>query len=151
MSEGNVEIIVGDSSGRIVQRVRSHNLFVASGLDLLRNHISYPDCNSDGFTPQYIALGSLGTAVAPTQTELASEKFRKVITRKVPTAAAQVRFELYVDQTEANDDPHQDIQEAGLFTSAAAGNMWARATFPLIEKTSLLWIVVRWYFTFTAS
>lgn len=152
----NVEILVGEGDvihggGRLIKKIQTHNLFVTNGRNLLRNHFSYPDCSSDGFTPQFIGIGSSGSTPTAGQTVLVDEVFRKVITRKIPTAAAQVMFELYIDQTEANDDPHQDLREIGLFTLASGGDMWARAVHDLIEKTDALWVIYRWYFTFTAS
>lgn len=147
-------------SGRLVKRYQARNLFTRSGRRQLRDLIMYPLSaepllpSADDFgtpaTPDFIAIGSGGTATVDLQEALGTEVFRKSITFREPQTSG-FKLQLYVDPSEANGAGTQELREVGLFTGDADGLLWARATHPLISKTSLISVTYDWTFTFTAS
>jgi len=122
---------------RLEQRVEAHNLISSSGLEFCRDFFS-----GSRTRPNYIAIGSGTTSAMLTDTELETETFRKLISRRFPETA-RVTFQMLLDQSEANSTT---IAEIGLF---ADSTLLARALIsPAIAKTAAIFATISHEWTF---
>jgi hypothetical protein len=141
----NVTLLVIDAkTDRVLRRIRTHNMIVNTGLNKFRDMMGYPDATCDGKTPDYIALGTDATAAAAAQTTLIAEVFRKEVSNRVPDTYT-LTYYLDVTAAEANGN---SLKEVGLFTEAAGGTLWARATHTTVAKTVSIRLQYQWEFTF---
>ncbi len=134
----------------VAQHMRTKNLFVRSGRNQLRDLILFPDeLFSHAFTPNYIEISSNGTTTTDTMVALVDQPpaLRKLITRRIPLNSGCI-LQLYVLTSEANG---RDLREAGIFSTAAGGQLWARGTHNLIVKTSAIAIIYTWTLTIASS
>lgn len=157
----NIQISVHRARDKKLLRViRTKNLMVRSGRRQLRDLIMYPlsagpvlpaeEEFGTPATPNYIEVGSSGTAVADTQETLLGPVFRKEITLRTPQTSG-FKIQLYLDPSEANGSGTQELREVGLFSLITGGLLWARAIHTLINKTNLISVTYDWTFTITAS
>lgn len=145
--EPNLEIDVIDEGGNLIRQIRTRNMIVKSGRNYLRDLLGYPDLEgSTGAVPNYIQLGTSNTAPSDSQTALIAPVFSKIITRRMPEES-KITFQLFVALTEANG---YDLQEAGLLTFSSS-QMWARAIYTSIHKTSSVSIIYNWRISIASS
>ena len=119
------------------------NKMVKSGRIQHRDNLLYPKLTATGYTPEYIAIGTDGTAVADAQ-ETLTEVFRKAVTRRLTGEASgnpEAIWQLFIDTTEANGNT---LKEAGIFTLGAGGKLWARVVYTGIAKTSASAVTMNW-------
>lgn len=133
----NVDIQVHDG-GRLVRRIRRHNLITDVGLNTVRNALLG---SGNQPCPTQMAVGTGTTAPAAGDTALVAEVYRALISLRTPTDK-QATFQHFINGLSCNG---LDITEAGLLT--AAGDMLARVVFPAIAKSSTLTVTLNWSFT----
>ena len=143
-----VQVYEGDAlkGGRLVEEHEIRNRVIFAGLDWFADAWGYP-LTSPGIVPKYIALGVGYTATTDAMTTLVAEGFRKEITRKIPLTHG-VKMMLYVAQSEANGGT---LREAGLFTAASGGDLFARFLWDGTVKTSSISLIISWSFIFAAA
>jgi hypothetical protein len=143
----NVAITVRDFEAKTTRTIKTHNLFTDSGCNKVRDLMAYPDLSGDGWTPEYIALGTSATATTAGMTTLVSEVFRKAITSREYIDKGYIVY-LYVATDEANGNT---LREIGSYSEDTAGILWARATYTGIVKTSSIDITYQWTYNIGAS
>jgi hypothetical protein len=141
----NVTAYVLDAlSHEVIRVTAAHNLVVLVGRNVLRDAIY-------GETvipyPTRFALGTGSTAVNAAQTQLVNEVWRDVFTTKTKSEA-QVEIRYFLTSTTANGNT---LNEAGLFSAASGGTMYARVVFsePIV-KTSSIAVLYVWTLTWSA-
>jgi hypothetical protein len=152
---GNLNIYCEDAAtGRIFRTIRTRNLVPTCGLGNIRDLILLPETPSgSGWTPNFIAVGTIGGSTVPDTTVLGNEVFRKDITRKIPhqTILNSWKYFLRIESSEANGSGSQILREAGIFTGPVGGRTWARAPFTAVTKSSAIALTLEWIWTETAS
>lgn len=144
----NVEILVGHGRRcpeNVHRRTLARNEILTTALQKYRDQFFFPVWTG-AWSPQYIALGTDSTAVTSADVALGNEVFRGSISKRLQEGDTEGMAELYVDDTQANG---YELCEAGMFTEASGGEPWARVVFPGIQKTALVWIILRWYVSFS--
>jgi len=145
-AKANVCVEVCDArTGRVLRRIRRHNLVVTAGLVLLRDLVY-------GGTAT-LSHGGVGTAATPTvagDTELVAEVFRDQISQRLkqPLGSGSLVVRFVVGSQDANG---VTLREAGLFNAAAGGSMYARAIPEDVVKTDAILVVYTWTLTFTVA
>jgi hypothetical protein len=119
---GVVVAVVKNEQG-VVQQVEVGNLVVDVGKNQIAdNLLASPTLG----TPTHMALGTSNTAPAAGQTALVAEIApRNALTSKTRSANVVTM----VANWAAGEATNSNINEAGLFSAAASGNMTARAIF----------------------
>ena len=130
----NVVIEARDPSGRLVNRIRRHNLVTLAGRNLIRDALNGTVA---GIGLDKVAVGTGSTAVAPEQTALVAEADRGPISQRVLDDGS-LTVQRYLTTADANG---VSIQEAGLFAGSV---MLARVVFPEVAKTSDLTVTITW-------
>ena len=101
----------------------------------------------DTSTKGYVTHMAIGTGAAggETATALTTELSRKTTTGTVSTGAGANANKVVFETTWNTDEGNGTIAEAGLFTAASAGNMFAIASIsPSISKTSDYSLKLTW-------
>lgn len=152
----NVRVIVQDAKTlEVLEVVSASNRIVKVGRAALGDLFLYPNIQRDGnfsnpgWTPDFIAIGTSTNTVTDNDTALATEVFRKQITRKYVSGESKYVFQLYIDATEANGSGTQILTEAGLFLLYSGGIMIARVTFSPITKNATVNVIIQWEITLT--
>jgi hypothetical protein len=132
-------------TGRVLRRIRRHNLVVNAGLRLLRD-IVYGDAPT-------LSHGAVGTDATPTaagHVALVAEVFRDQLGQRSRTLYDLPRLVLkfVVGSQHANGTT---LREAGLFNAASAGSMYARATPEDVVKTDAILVIYTWTLEWSAA
>jgi hypothetical protein len=130
----NIELL---EDGKVVQRIKKHNLIVNVGLQQINDFIA-------GQIPatapvSHLAIGDGQTAATPTDTTLENELHR--------TTATITQVNLNDVQFQARWTPGTasgTYYEAGLFDADADGNMFSRSTFPELIVEDIHQIIITW-------
>lgn len=144
-----IEIFRGDFEEKI-EEIQTRNLWVKSGRNKIRDVLMYPDADtspSPAYTINFIAVGTDGTTTSDSTTALGTEVYRDEITRKIPLDSGLI-LQLYVPQDQANDNT---LRECGIFSAAAGGTLWARATYVEIPKAITISVIYNWTITIAAA
>jgi hypothetical protein len=139
----NVCVETADArTGRVLSRAWRHNLVVDAGLDLLRDLV-YGDVG----TLTHGAVGTAVTAPAAGDVALGAEVFRDLISQRTKqTAGMLVKF--VVGSQSGNG---LIFREAGLFTAASGGTMYARVVTEEVAKTDAVLVIYTWTLSFGAA
>ena len=140
----NVTAYVMDAvTGDVTRTITEHNLVVLAGRNVLRDAI-YGDSVIP--YPSRLALGTGSTAVNASQTQLVNEVWRDTFMTKTKSEA-QVEVRYFLTSTTANGNT---LNEAGLFSAATGGTMYARVVFSEpIAKTSSIAVLYVWTLTWS--
>ena len=137
---GVLELVLKDEHGNIKES-RTHNLVVNVGLAAIAKRMY------DNTEPivTHMAVGTGTTAAAATQTQLVAQ----ISTRVATGVASNVTTTVTNDSTRWSADFGPGVgtgalTEAGLFTAATAGNMWARSVFAVVNKGALDTLSITW-------
>lgn len=138
----NVAVEIRDAAtGRLLSRQRVHNLVVTAGRNLVRDHLK----GDSTATITHLAVGTGTTAVAASDTILGTEVYRDALI-SLTAAAAKLTAVYYLGTGSANG---HTLAEAGLFTAASGGTMYARALLAsTIAKTAAITVTFTWELTF---
>lgn len=128
-------------TGRIVQRIRTPNRIVTTGLNLMFDLLKEDTTIGINF----FAVGTDATAAAAAQTALLAEVHRGNITQQT-RGTAQLNVTYFLPTTAANGS---SLVEAGLLTLSSGGTLFARATHTAIVKTASLTVTYLWTLTLT--
>lgn len=137
---GRVNYKLFDSSGNLKEERDINNLVVTVGKNFLASWLATAS-QSTVFMP-YVALGTGATAAAAGDTALQTELATRV--------AGTVTSSTNVYQNIASFGPGVDtgaITEAGLLSAAAAGTLFARQVFSVINKGAGDTLQVTWQVT----
>lgn len=118
---------------------KAKNLVVDDGLDLIRNKL-YATTQQAIIT--HGGVGSGTTPPAAGSSALTSEIIRKAFDDVNVDTSKQTRFEFSLAFDEGNSPG--TISEAGLFTAASAGIMYAMVTFANLTKDDDIERLFRW-------
>jgi hypothetical protein len=145
--QGRLTLQKRNVRAELVQELMADNEIVFTGRELVAKLF----INEPGAPISHIALGSGSKAVEMTDTQLASELFRKPLGQAVLSGTedgqnAKVTLTTELDFHEANGE----LREAGLFNSADPDNsvMYNRVVFPIITKTTDFQLTLIWEITF---
>lgn len=126
---GRLHAFVTDvETGRVLEERRQGNLVTAVGRDVVRDAL----ISEDGPVLSHYAVGTGTTPAIVSDAALETEVARGVITQVTPKPQ-EIQITFYLPSTDAND---LSITEAGVFTAGVGGQMFARAVFDGITKTS---------------
>lgn len=139
-TEDNVELILRGPDGEIKQVETGHNLVVTVGKEKLAEQLIKEPATEK---PKYLAIGKKNTAPAAGDTTLAEELKRLEATTR--TAAGKV---LTMKVVFAAGEGTGEVVEAGVFAAAAAGSMYARLTFAVINKGAEDSLEIVWKLTY---
>lgn len=122
-----------DKDGKIIDKETKKNTIVNLGLNLVRDFLGDVGVNA----PKYIALGTDGTAVDPTDTSLNAE-----VDRQLATIDNGTDYEVTFSKT-FTFGSSMTIKEAGLFDNAVASGstMFNRVTTSKAVSTTVNLIV----------
>jgi hypothetical protein len=140
---GRVTITARDSFGRVVSRQCFNNLVTLAGRNLVRDLLR----GESTLELSHFAVGTGTAAAAATDTALGAEVHRDLITQTT-VADGQLTERFYLPSTAANGST---LTEAGLFTAASGGTLYARVTHAGIAKTSSIAVSYDWVITIGAS
>lgn len=132
------------NTGRVL--AETGNMVVDSGLNLIASIIAGTQA-----TPYYIAIGTDGTAVQPSDQTLYAEHHREqVASATTGPLLGQVNISAFFLATDAN----VHIREVGLFGGSGASNpnggtMIARTTIDYDNSVGAVNITVEWVLTFS--
>jgi len=146
---GNVLIEMHSAdTGELLSSQRVNNRVTATGRDIVRDLLADSD-----HPPNFMAIGTGGTAVNDADVMLESEIFRNAFTRTV-ISASKVMYTVYVLNTQANG---YTWRELGLFRGAKryytvepggtplyGGTLFARAAIASIQKTEEITATITW-------
>lgn len=139
----NLTIDVQDAStGELLHRDELHNLVTLAGRNLVRDLLN--EATDGGLT--HLGVGSGDVAVAASDTALVAELLRDLFTKRTPGDGA-LTLTYFLGSTAANGST---LQEAGLFTAATAGTLFARAVHEPIAKSASITVTYTWQVTITA-
>ncbi len=122
------------ASGRLLQKIRVHNLDTQAGKNLMRDLY----LGNSQAVPSHIALGTNATPATVDDVALYDERVRVLIASRVP-AEGQATIRAHYGKAVGNGATYQ---ECGMFTPDNI--LVARATFPAIAKTASVTITVNW-------
>lgn len=134
----NVAIEVHDAlTGELLQFEEEHNLVVLSGRNLIRDVL-----NGAGgpYVLTHLAVGTGQDEVLWSDTGLGNEVFRDVLTKHTPDSG-KLDVQYYLPSSSGNGN---DLYEAGLFTSASGGTMFARVKHGKVAKTASITATYSW-------
>lgn len=152
--ENNFRIAVYSARERaldreLIARHESHNLVHLAGRNVIRDLLGrgVPGTGT-GYAPQYIGLGTDGTDVNDGDDGLITEVFRNQMTHRQALSSAMV-YRLFLADSEGNGYTYQ---EAGLYDNPiiGQGNNLARVTFPPVQKTVAVQLLISWTMTIVA-
>ena len=123
--------------GRVVHRIRKHNLIVNVGLQQINDFIAGQIPTTAPIT--HLAIGDGQTAPTPTDTALENE-----LHRVAPTITQPNFNDIKVQAIWAPGTATGTYYEAGLFDADAVGNMFSRATFPELIVEDIHQIIITW-------
>jgi hypothetical protein len=139
----NVEIEIRDTdTGALIRREAVHNLVVLAGRNQIRDAL-YGETIA---APSWMALGTGATVVSAADTALAAEVIRDVLTTRAKGSGA-ITFKYFLTSTQGNGIT---FREAGLFSAAVGGVMFARTLFSPIDKTAAITVLWAWTVTIGA-
>lgn len=142
-SVDNVHIVLRGPDGEVKQEETCHNLIVTAGVTAIVARLA----SSPGTAvPTHMAVGTGSTAASAGQTALVTESDRNALTSN--TASGGV---LTMVGDWAAGDATAALTEAGVFSAASNGTMFARAVFAAINKAAGDTLSITWTFTLTAS
>lgn len=157
----NLSIIVCEpTTFEPIKLIETHNDFLSWGRNNLRALMGYPSLSGDGGTIGYLAIGTDNTAVTDVDQSCVAETFRKAITRRVASVDGSgnvaIRYQLYVDNNEANGGGTENLKEAALHTTDGGGSppvpdIWTRAIYSTIPKTSSIALIYDWEIAFASA
>ena len=150
---GHVTTTVFDEDGNIKQYFQSDNAVMNAGencavRDLFDdNNGGSGACSTLGGSFDWIAIGTGSTAVAVTQTALATENTRSQDTACAFTAANGATQAGQCVLSQSFTGITATIQESGVFDASSAGNMFARQLTGAIALVPADTLQVDWTFT----
>jgi len=142
----NVTVQVRDAvTGELLHQQEHHNLVVDAGLNLLRDFL-----DGDAVTGiTHFGYGTGTTAPTAAETALVAQTARDVLTGKVGTVSKTWTATYYMSSSTGNGSTYG---EAGLFTAASGGTMFARVKLnPAIAKTASIAVTFSWSINLGAS
>lgn len=142
----NVRVTVTDAvTGELLHEQEHHNLVVDAGLNLLRDFL-----DGDAVTGiTHFGYGTGTNAVTAADTTLQTETARPALTSKTGTVSKAWTGTYFLSSTTGNGNTYG---EAGLFTAASGGTMFARVKLsPTIVKTSSIAVTFSWTINLGAS
>lgn len=140
-AEDNVELIVRDAEGNVKQRVTAHNLVTTVGKEKLAEQLIAAPATEK---PKYIGVGKSGTAAAVGDTELGEQVKRKEATERKAAGKVLTMAVLF-----AAGEATGTIKEAGIFSAAAAGSLYARLAFEGLAIAAGDTLEIKWTLEFT--
>lgn len=120
---------------RVLREIRTHNKFLTAGLKQMRDLLGFGQVWGSGYTPDYMAVGTGGTAPAAGDIQLEAEVFRNQLTRKIPDGDDGIIWQLFIASDQANGSGTQNLREAAVFNTLG-GQPWNRVVFTAIPKSS---------------
>lgn len=148
----NVHIDIWDAeTGELIERRQSHNTVVTLGLNAIRDYL-YWMSTADGVQPfgvYYVSLGQSTAATASTSTGLGSEAYRDTPTQRTK-GSATITWKLFLGSSNGNGSTFTEIGLHLNSTSTAAnnGDLFSRALFTAVQKTSSIGLTCSWEHTF---
>jgi hypothetical protein len=140
---GNVAIeVCAAASGALLRLETAHNLVVLTGRNQIRDAL-YGDHIA---APAWMALGTGTTTPVSTDTTLATEVLRDVLTARAK-GSGTITFKYYLTSTQGNGIT---FREAGLFNAQSGGTLFARTLFTPIDKTASITVLWAWTVTIGA-
>ncbi len=138
---GHITLELRDATtGRLKTRRHMHNLIVTAGKNWLAEYLT---AASPPANMSHIAIGTGTTDAQVTDTALQAE----IGTRVAATKSRQNNVGTW-QATFAAGNGTGAITEAGLFNAAAAGTMFSRRVFAVINKSDNDELVITWQITF---
>lgn len=129
-------------TGELLHADELHNLVTLAGLNLVRDLLN--EATDGGLT--HLGIGSGANPAQSLDTALQAELLRDLFTKRA-SGDASLTLTYFLGSTAANGST---LREAGLFTAATAGTLFARAVHDAIAKTSSITITYTWSVTITA-
>lgn len=139
----NVELVLCDALGNVIQVEHASNLIVTTGVaGIVDQLVASPGIGK----PTHMAIGTGGTAAAAGQTALTTELDRNALTSKSRSGAV-----LTMVGDWAAGDGTGAITEAGVFNASSAGDMFSRVLFSVINKAAGDTLSITWTYTLSAT
>ncbi len=137
---GKLVIKVFDEAGNLKQEVNTPNQIVNVGKAWIANRLI---ATNAGNRVSHMGIGVIGGAVAAIDTTLTEEVGRVAITAP-SVSGTTVTYAATFGTGVGTAGGAAEIQEAGLFTSGAAGTMLAKTSFPTITKNETDSMQITW-------
>lgn len=143
---GHIEFILRDCNGIVKQRHSTKNIITNVGKAYLATWLTAPSQSTPFMT--YVGLGS-GTSPASAtdtalQTELTVAGYSRALASLSSVGTAWVSTSLF-----PAGDGTANITEAGIFSAATGGTMFAHQVFSPIGKTATDELTITWSVTFS--
>lgn len=138
----NIEIIVYDVLSNTGRMIRTKNLVVDAGLNLVRDLLG-----GTGFRPSHVGVGTGATAPVAGDTSIQTEVFRGLVTRRDSLSKA-IKYQFFLGTADANGNT---LTEVGLLQTGFQNDapldpalLVARATYAGQAKTPGVEITYNW-------
>lgn len=138
---GAVRVEVFGPDGKLKDYREKRNLIVTVGKNSITDQLLASPAVAK---PTHMAVGTGTVAPAAGDTALGTELDRNALTSKTRSTNVLTM----VGDWAAGDATNSAITEAGVFNAATAGDMYSRATFTAINKTSSDSLKCTWTYTF---
>lgn len=144
LTRDNLIIEVKNEETGKIKIIKTHNLVVTTGKNLLRDFL-YDGSSVTVAGLTHFGYGTGTTAAAAADTALETQVARDTITQKIKdTGKLTVKY--YLSSANGNGST---LTEVGLFNAASSGTMYARAIHAAIAKTSSISVTYSWELTWT--
>ena len=140
---GDVAIVLKDKDGNIKDTREITNLVVNTGLTFICSRMA----GTSAGVMSHMAVGSGTTAAAAGQTDLVSILGSREALDSTSASSNTITF---VSSFEAGEGTGA-ITESGIFNASSGGTMWARVTFPAVNKQADDTMSITHTITLTAS
>jgi hypothetical protein len=142
---GSVEVVLTDAEGNIKHRHVDHNVITTIGKTYLAAWLAAPI--QAGPFMQYIGLGSGTTPASAADTALQTELTVAGYSRSTATVSSVNTSWFSVSVFPAGDGT-ATISEAGIFSAASAGTLFAHQVFSPVTKAATDSITITWTVVF---
>jgi hypothetical protein len=146
--KGSVNIRLIGPDGVVKQEQTDHNLVVTVGKSYLASYLLPGNHNTGTEFAQFVALGTLQTGPASGDTALGAESVVAGYSRVAGTLSSAPNVWTNT-ATFAPGNGTDAIKEAGLFSLASVGTMFAHQTFNVFNKGAADTLIIVWSVTFS--
>lgn len=132
-------------TGELIHSEEVHNLVVTAGRNLIRDLLS----GTSTAELSHFGVGTSSTAVSASDTDLGAVigSGRDAIT-SFTSASGSLAVKYYLNSSTGNGST---LREAGIFNASSGGDMFARAVYSAIVKTSSITVTFSWLISISAS
>ncbi len=137
---GELTVVLRDSRGRFKRRVKTSNLVVTAGKNVIADRMKSSPAKS---AMSHMAVGSGTTAASAGQTALTTQTGSRKALTSTTVSGAKITYVASFNAGESTGT----ITEAGVFNASSSGDMLCRSVFTAITKGASDVLQITWEVT----